>query len=565
MMMQPRKAVAVFALLIFTFGSFMFAQPKQAHALFGIDFCGTFFICLDPINDVSGVVSAGANTTTAGASTVTAATNTTKLVVDGTPAERAVTDVLLTPTICDAFANANLLLDTLDSAGNALAGADKTKLTNTFFISYKVESTRSQLRDCWLPLELIAQNAKGVTNSQAQNLEANRTLIASKKQTLTLQLVDYEKQKKQSFQDIFEAIAFNLGQAAVNEAAVKGVNSLVDNLKIGDYGRYADALATQVFNIQEIKKNSRGDQEKELIAASLYRATITGDASNLNTATALASQKAKQYNVDPDNLDWSDPSYWNKVSVAGDERTWPQYHILNGQDTVNKSVASAHELAHAEMATSEGFKSMRNCTDITSQQQQIDADLAAASTKMQEAELTLAIAQERSDATVLAQARQAYVAAQTEYKAAQAKSNGGFAVACGAITKPAQLISQTATKWLGTLFDQNSTYNSANPTLLGSLISKFSKRLFDDILDGNNRNGSVLNDVGDSLIPVGVNAGLQGIISAAANNTPTLPTNTPTTNNPPSGSGGVLGASTISPRGPQVPFLPRGPENSYSY
>ena len=509
-----KKAFSVFVLAAFVLGGFVFPQPKNAHAFLGIDWCGQWFICLNPVGDPAAVTSAGANTVTAGATPVTAGATTAKLVVDGTPVERAVTDVLLTPTVCDSFANANLLLDSLDSVGNALAGADKAKMSNTFFISYKVESTRSQLRDCWMPLEIVAQSAKGATNSQAQNLEANRALIANKKQTLTLQLTDYEKQKKESFTDVFEAIGFNFALEAYKQVTIKGVNEVVDKLKINNYGKYIDALATQVYSIDYIKKNFSKDKQRELIAASLFRNQALGDITGLSNAVTLAQQKSKQYKVDPASLNWGNNNFWGRVSGAADERVWPEYHMLTGRSDASQAIASGRETARSGTA-GKGFKDVRNCNDVTAQQAQIDTDLAAAGKKLEETEIAAALLQlSESNAYDIAAAQSEYDAAAAEYKRVQDNSHGGLAEAGCAVLQPAEFVARTTSDWLKSFIDQNTDIKTTNVSLFGSLAGKLANTLFKDIIQG--RGGSALNDLGSSLIPLGISAGLQGAINAGS-------------------------------------------------
>jgi hypothetical protein len=575
-----KKIIAALAVFVFIAGSLYFPLPKKAQAGFlGLDWCGTFFVCLDPGSIPSTVISATKNTTTAAASVVSAGANSTKLIVDGTPAERAITDTLLTPTTCDAFANKDLLLDTLDSAANALAGADKTQMANTLFISYRVESTRSQLRDCWVPLELISQTAKGISNSQGQNLEANRALIATKKQTLTQQLTDYEKQKKQSFQDIFEGIAYSIGGAAVNAAATKGLDAL-NNLKIGDYDKYIQAVSTLVYTPQQIMSNTAGNPTQGLIAAELFKADKDKDEAALKTATVLAKSEADKYRVDPVDLNWDSDSltYYDRLGNSADPRVWPETHMTQARSTLEHSAAVSTELAHAEVANGSGYRSIRPCANTTAQQNQIDTNLNAAANKVEEADIARAIAQERgSDTLTRSRLEQEYQTAVAELKALQEKSTGGFALPCGPITKPSDLVANAANQWLATLFHQNSNFNSANPSLLSTLVNKLGQTLFNDVLNG--QSGSILSDLGNNITPIAIAAGTQAGTQAANNAIGKAATNAlgnilptsglglpnsgigtpPILGTPP---GGVLGAATILPRGPLPAFLPRGPELS---
>ncbi len=518
------KILIGFTVLAVTLSAFVFPQPKNAYALFGIDGC--FIFC--PLQLAEDTISAGANLTSAGADVVTggattatvgttgvtAGVTTSKLIVDGTPIERAITDTVLSPTICDQFANANLLLDTIDSVGNTLAGSDKAQLSNTFFISYKVESTRSQLRDCWMPLELISQTAKGGTNSQAQNLEANRTLIAQKKQTLTLQLTDYEKQKKESLQDVFEAIAFNFAMEAYKQVTVKGVNELVDKLKINGYLEYADALATQVYSVDYIKKNFSQDKQRELIAASLFKSQALNDIPAFNNAVAIAKQKASQYNKYADQFDWNNPKYWGDVAGAADERAWPEYQMMVGFGDAQAARVNGIQNAQAEIQNGKGFKGMRNCKDVTSQQAQIDKNLTDANIKVEQAQVTLtllysALNYKQSDVD---KAKQDLDNAIAEAKRIQNSSNGGLAKSCDAITQPANFLAETTSDWLSSFIKQNAEINTANTTLFGTLATKLSTSLFKDIING--KGGSALKELGGNLIPIGVAGGLQGIIGA---------------------------------------------------
>lgn len=517
MRLLRNKFAAGFLLLAFTLGAFVFPQPKNAHALFGLS-CMPF-LCLDPIQDVSGTISSVGDTITGVATPITAGTTTAKLVVDGTPIERAITDVILTPTICDSFANANLLLDTLDSVGGALAGADKAKLTNTFFIQYKVESTRSQLRDCWMPLEIIAQSAKGATNSQAQNLEQNRTLIAQKKQTLTLQLTDYEKQKKQSFQDVFQAIALNFAMEAFKQVTIKGVNELVDKLKINGYLKYADALATQVYSIDYIKQNYSGDKQRELIAASLFKSQALNDIPAVSNAVSIAKQSARKFQTYSKDLDWQNPKYWGKVSGVADERVWPEYHMMVGFSDAQSAIVNGKANAQAEVQNGKGFKSMRNCKDVTSVQQKIDSDLAASNKKVEEAEITLGLLQlAESNPVDIQRAEQALQAVLKEAESVQVKSNGGLAEACEAITQPANFLAETTTKWLDSFIQQQTNFKAENMTLFGTLASKLATTVFKDIING--KGGSVLKELKNSIVPIGMSAAMQGVISASGSGGP---------------------------------------------
>lgn len=505
----------IFALLV---TSTTFVSPKEAQALF--DGCWVFCpvqLGNDILSSGANLISAPADVITGGSTTIDAGVNTSKLIVDGTPIERAITDAVLSPTVCDQFANANLLLDTLDSVGNSLAGSDKAKMSNTFFISYKVESTRSQLRDCWMPLELVAQVAKGGTNSQAQNLEQNRNLIAQKKQTLTLQLTDYEKQKKQSFQDIFEAIGYNFAMEAFKQVTVKGVNELVDKLKINGYLEYADALATQVYSIDYIKKNYSGDQQRELIAASLFKSQAFNDIPGLNNAVSMVKQKAKEYKVDAASLDWSNPKYWNQVSNSADERVWPQYHMFVGLNDAQQAKTAGLKSANDEVQNGKGIKSMRKCKDVTGVQAKIDSDLTAANKKVEEAEIAVALLEmAESNAYEIDAAKKEYEKALAEAKAVQGKSNGGLAKSCEAITKPANFLAETTSEWLSSFIKQNTDINTANISLFGTLAGKLANTVFKDLING--KGGSVLTELKKGIVPIGVSAGLQAVINSSGSN-----------------------------------------------
>lgn len=523
-----KKLAAAVAVFVFVFASLSFQAPNKAHALFGIDGC--FVFC--PIQLVEDTISAGANVVSAGADVVTGASTTstavttgittavetTELVVTGTQAERAVTDTILTPTFCDAFANANLFLDTLDTVGNSLAGSDKAQIGNTFFISYKVESTRRQLQSCWVPLETAAQTAKGVTISQAENLEANRTLIATKKQTLTNQLVEYEKIRKQSFQDVFEAIAYNFAMEAFKQVTIKGVNEMVDKLKINGYLKYADALATQVYSIDYIKKNFSKDKQRELIAASLFKNAALGDITGLNNAVGIAKQKASEYNVTEEMVaDWSSPRYWGTVAGAADERIWPEYHMLVGRSDAQLAMANGKKSAESEIQNSQGFKGMRDCKDVTSQQAQIDANIAAANRKVEEAEAVIGLLTADSTDEDRELARLEYRRAVEEAKQVQGRSNGGLAEACGVITNPAGSLADMATEWVSGLIGQNFDIKGSG-SLFGSLAGKLGSTLLNDLLNG--RKGSVLDDLKNGLVPLGISAGLQAVINSNNNSGP---------------------------------------------
>lgn len=573
-MISFRKKITVsIAILIFAVGGFYFPQPKKAQALFGIDWCGEWFICLNPLSDVPNIVSATENGITSGATTVSAGIDTAKFASDGTPWERIVTDAALSSTFCDSYGDANLFLDAADRAGKIIAGADKSSVSNTFFPTYKVESTQAIINTCWVPLNKAAQIAKGGTISQAENVEHNRALAASEEKAAEAKLVEYEKAQDQGFSDVFQGIMYNFTAAVAKEAAVKGVNALTKTLGNRDPFQLAKALTNQVYAIQQINDNYGGNEEGMLIAASLLKNKTLGDVTGLTTAVNLSNEQARKYQVPPSAMIWSDPNFYTKMATAGDENAWSQVQLMKADDKATAALTLGHEMAHAEMQTGNGYKNIRSCSDVTAQQTKVNADLAAATTKVDEAYTTVQILSGIFGAD-LETAQKNYADAQTALAAVKAKVGSSIIAPCpkGIITS-AQTVSNAADKWLATLFDQTK-FNTANPTLAGTIASKLGKSLFDGLFNGSSGStfGSTLIDTGKSLIPFGISAGLQELTGGSSTPSASFPPKkTPTgvsgEPSPPNGTsayiskpGTVAGAYTIQPRGPVVPFLPRGPE-----
>ncbi len=261
----------------------------------------------------------------------------------------------------------------LASAADAVPGldiiaADAGQVTK---LSIKI-STLNGIRTCFR-LILTALNTGAAAADIAGGLQAievinaNEMDLGAEIRSLDKRIDDLIELRRQATKRMWEGVATRIFLTAQSRLVTTLINKLIAKYKIGNYLQYADALATQVYNIDFAKKNYP-DQMDQAILKSIGGATSF----SFNVSPQIRAKARQNIGVDFRTLDVNDPNFFAKMSVVGAGPSDP--FVLNAfYASVNDGLqATGRDAARMELAQNQGIMSLRNCQGIV--QQEIDFD-----------------------------------------------------------------------------------------------------------------------------------------------------------------------------------------------
>lgn len=460
----------------------------------------------------------GVNSTTATATTTGTALKAFDLSQKGLSIQKLAIDQPFTLSACNTLEGSGFFVDLLDNFGNALASTgDQTKTTGTLFITQKLTRLKAA-KICWDSFYTASERVFVGMDRPDASLIAKRQNYITAQKALEARIQDLVKQQAASLKDVFKALSVSIILDLNKNLTTKLVNELKDKYKIGKYLDYADALASQVYAVDYIKKNYNGDQQNQLILTTLAKAqNIPGPLSNnlyYKTAQSVIEAKVAKTCPNVGTLGgWQSSNWYQSVNSAASDACNVRLEQEKAQQQLQAVMSGAKQSADQEIKSSNGgFKSTRNCTDASAQNKKIDAQYVAHDTALAKAKAAVDLAgaqidklyQDVNDPNFEAnlkvaldsfdKAKAAYATALKSYEALPDQVAGGVVTLCEAISSPANFLAQGINSYLTKHLDQTFKLQSDNLPLFGKILSKYTSNFVTNILLGNKSNGHVLND-----------------------------------------------------------------------
>lgn len=305
--------------------------------------------------------------------------------------------------VCDA---AGILANT--TANGSLAVIDKDNLVcttteNTFFASDKAVSIGMGglaliSGGASLQAQLVAKIGKIEGFKVCHNVQLNlakavptpNTFTSSRKLLLTDEITKQiaslqareeplNNQLKMAQAGFWKTLVFNILIKTTKTIAINMVNKLNKEFHIQDFSKYADAVATQVYDNEFIMDNFSGAKADQMLVRSMLSNPIVQ--SQMSPAVVQYSNNALGF--DPKALDVNDPNFYQKMYSVGGGPANPFVQQIAFADASQMIHAKALVTSQAEIAQSAGLKTPRNCQGTMAQQQSLDQSYKAVNDQLE--------------------------------------------------------------------------------------------------------------------------------------------------------------------------------------
>ncbi len=291
------------------------------------------------------------------------------------------------------------------------------------------------------------QTIYNAANTALANLKAREESIKAKQSNAS--------------QGFWKTLVFNILIKTAKSVSTSLLTKLVSNYKITNAKKYADSVATLMYDNQFLRDNFPGAQGQLMARAIMENPLFRYQ---IQPGIFVAADAALGF--DPSNLNTNDPNYYAKMSTVGMANANPYFQHTQYVGGVDQARAASQSFSQAHIAQGNGYKAPVNCAGSLAQQKSIDGQAKAASDRMGDRKALLdnlqqakALGQSVSDAD-LKKAQADYDAAFSAWNnlpftvagansTGQSGANGGNNVEgqaaitiCEAIVSPATLINK---------------------------------------------------------------------------------------------------------------------------
>lgn len=496
------KFFSVFLLVVTLYGSF----APSAQALFGIG-----DIVHDPINYIiNGLKLAAQNVSLLS----------TGLPGSGSAAKSAVTAAEAGCVVSD---KAQKIIDTADSAvgvsviagdaGNIAQLSAKIAVLNAIRLCY---STVLEALKVGTSLGSAAGGEQVINATGFSQIELNANVIS-----LTQRIDRLVELREAAVKKMWEGVAYRILASVQQQITTKLVNSLAQKFKIGNFAKYADAVATQIYTANYVEKTYPEKADQLMI-----KSILSSDAVSYNLMPYLQNKARQNLGYDPKNLLVTDPNYYLKMATAGMAPTNPYALKMYYEEQAGATAAEAADMAKAEIAQGQGFIPARDCNGvITQQNQRLDTQRQALGKNLQVAQIAynkLQAQQAINPSSV--SAADLDKAAEDVNKAFSGMNDLGskadfFAKACADIKNPAAAISNYTNSYLASAFNVVNAPKPGNLPFFANFVESVATNFLTNVISGGSPGAGtaqLLTDAGYKAANVAAADVLAGVTQAAA-------------------------------------------------
>jgi len=355
------------------------------------------------------------------------------------------------------------------------------------------------------PDSFVSQQKQIVSNKAASAIAALKVKEETVKGQLTL-----------AQQGFWKTLVYNILIKTTQSISAHMLNNLTNNFKIKDFTKYADAVATQVYDNALITQNYSGKAEDQLLIRSMLSNPIVQN----EISPAIFQRVNTNLGFNPSTVDVMSPSFYANMALVGAQENSPYVQQMVFADQTQALHAKALNTAEQEIAQSNGLKTPRTCVGTLSQQKAIDSSYASVNARLKDRQKllsTLADAQtagQNVSATDIAKA-QADVnqAAKDLQNLPNSPGVAGKAAIdiCTAIVSPPSLINQGINEALHQIGQNLGTYNDNNLPFFITAITDIATKYTNSLIFGGNVNTN-------SVIQEAVGAGAATAAQAINNN-----------------------------------------------
>lgn len=319
---------------------------------------------------------------------------------------------------------------------------------------------------------------------------------------------------------MWEGVAYRMLATVQQQVTTRLINKLIAKYKIGNYLKYADAVATQIYTANYVNKNFPEKADQLII-----RSFLTSDINQYEIMPYITNKANENLGFLPQDLAFADPNYYAKMALAGTGSANPYYLRSVYEAKAGATRAEAEIMAKQEIAQGQGFIPARNCNGVIAQQnarldierQKIAKDLAIKRTafnKLQSQQLL----EENSVSP-----RDLSTAATELAKANSALGNVGrnvdvFAQVCADIQNPAAAISNFTNSYLASALNQVNAPRPGNLPFFANFVETVGTGFLMNLVVGGSANGGLskdlLTDAGFQAANITANEILEGITEA---------------------------------------------------
>jgi hypothetical protein len=482
-----------------------------------------------------------------------------------------ISTVLLGMLPIEAFAQFNFCgltplnpCSTYDFNNGDTVGATGVVANNAAIAALEVID-KANLADCTIPEEVFAKKDKGVSiglgglslisggalvagqlTAKIGQLEVFKTchqghlegakaiiapsiFVASRKQLLvdeiTKQVASLKakeepisNQLKVAQQGFWKTLVYNILIKTTKTIAMNMVNKLAQTYKIKDFSKYADAVATQVYDNEFILDNFSGAKADQM----LVRSMLSNPALQSQISSPIFQRADLALGFDPNQLAVDDPNFYQKAFYVGSGGTNPFMQQAYLSDTVQAIHYKSLVTSQAEIAQSTGLKTPRDCRGTMAQQKELDKSYDAVNKRVENRQ---ALLKSLVDAKTLGQpvkdsdiqkAQNDVGAAERDWQALPNSVESPIVTICEAIVSPPSLINKGIDQAFNAIGQNVGTYNENNLPFFINFISDVANSITNQLIFAGGVSGSKLlnENIGNltkatSILTTGVTANAQ--------------------------------------------------------
>ncbi len=342
---------------------------------------------------------------------------------------------------------------------------------------------------------------------QAQIVQTNLDGLTKQKNTIDLRVDALNDQLNIANQSLWKTILIASLLSVSKSLSTTMVNKLVSNYKINDFQKYAEAVATQVYDNEFIQDNSSGSAADQLI----LRSMLTNPIAKSVIQPSVYQRTNDSLGFVPSTVDTTanNSNFYIQMASVGTAGNSPFVQQMVLADAAQRSHDKAVSTAQAEIAQSNGLKTPRTCGATLQQQKTIDDAYKAANDKVQYQQAELVRLQDSRDSGLtvkdsdIAQAQADLNTALKQMQAVpynnlDAKGNAAIDV-CTAIVSPPSLINQGINEAFKAITNNMYNYNSDNLPEFVNIISGIASQVSNSLIFGGNTSAAKILD--ENLAP----------------------------------------------------------------
>ncbi len=408
-------------------------------------------------------------------------------------------------TLCTGIARAEDVAMTADNFSNfSLIGgspAEAAQLTAKINALVLVKNCREK--------QLESLKKRPAPNLIAsQEFTRKQDSLATEINSLSVRIESLRARHSQTAKDVLKAVALKITLNLSQSLTTKMVNSLVSKYRINQPLQYAEAVASQVYAVDYINKNYQGQQQDQYILRSL----LQNGTSQGGVLPMVRMEADKSLGFIPEELEFSDPNYYMKLSKAGTAEVNPFYRQMIYEDMALTAKSETQAQAKQEMAAGNGFMSIRNCQGAVGQQKTIDQQnnqLSYQANFDQRVFAKLVSQYQLNPNPETKQAMEEAAAAAGKSKEALSalpeQAGTPFVTMCEGISNPGSFVAGSIGGYLNKYFNEAGNIKSENIPFWGSFLSSVATNFVSNIIQSGKPNLQILTSAGYQAANISAN------------------------------------------------------------